>query len=120
MPRRLSIGQDLIRPLALLIVAGGLATAAEETPEVRDTQRETTALTSPEQAAASFELPEGFRISLFASEPDVRQPIGVTTDARGRLWVAENFTYSESKVNFDLSQRDRIVILEDADHDGRA
>src|SRR5204863_4158881 len=41
-------------------------------------------------------------------------------DARGRLWVAENNTYSDRHINFDMTQRDRIVILEDADHDGRA
>ena len=45
---------------------------------------------------------------------------GMATDSRGRLWVAENNTYSDANVNFDLSQRDRIVILEDTDHDGRA
>ena len=44
----------------------------------------------------------------------------MATDARGRLWVAENYTYAEAKAGFDLKQRDRIVILEDTDRDGRA
>src|SRR4051794_15308786 len=110
--------QAAISAFTCLIAAVGQG--AEEPRSVRNTQDETIALTSPAHAAASFELPEGFRVAVFAAEPEGRQPIGVTTDARGRLWVAENFTYSESKVNFDLSQRDRIVILEDADHDGRA
>src|SRR4051812_35781072 len=105
--------------LVVLLIPGGPA-EAEGPREVRDTQQETIALTSPGKAAAGFELPEGFLVSVFAAEPDVRQPIGVTTDSRGRLWVAENFTYSERDVNFDLTQRDRIVILEDADQDGRA
>jgi putative membrane-bound dehydrogenase-like protein len=65
-------------------------------------------------------VPPGFHVSLFASEPLLRQPIGMTTDSRGRLWVAENNTYSDAKINFDLSQHDRILILEDTDHDGRA
>lgn len=86
----------------------------------RNTQPETIPLTTPEQAVASFALPDGFSISLFASEPVVSQPIGMTTDTRGRLWVAENNTYAESRVNFDMSQYDRIVILEDSDHDGKA
>ena len=34
--------------------------------------------------------------------------------------VAENNTYSDAHLNFDLTQHDRIVILEDTDHDGRA
>ena len=71
-------------------------------------------------ALASIKAPPGFSVSLFASEPEVQQPIAMATDARGRLWVAENYTYGEAKVGFDLRQRDRIIILEDADHDGRA
>src|SRR4051812_30710251 len=105
--------------LLFVVAASGVAWGAE-TAAPRDSQAESIALTTPQQAAASFTLPEGFAVSLFAAEPDVRQPIGLTTDARGRLWVAENFTYAEHPLNFDLSQRDRIVILEDGDHDGRA
>ena len=77
-------------------------------------------LTPPEQAAAGITVPPGFHVSLFVSEPLLRQPIGMTTDSRGRLWVAENNTYSDAKINFDLTQNDRILILEDTDHDGRA
>ena len=66
------------------------------------------------------ELPPGFQLQVFAAEPDVRQPIGIATDSRGRLWVAENYTYSESAVNFHPTLRDRVIILEDRDHDGRA
>src|SRR6185436_3086989 len=57
---------------------------------------------------------------LFASEPQIRNPIGVTFDSRGRLWVAENYTYAELAVGFDARFRDRIVILEDTDGDGQA
>ena len=35
-------------------------------------------------------LPEGFQATLFAGEPDVVQPIAMTFDDRGRLWVVEN------------------------------
>ena len=38
---------------------------------------------------------------------------------RGRLWVAENYTYSDSTQRFDLRLRDRVLIFEDADGDGR-
>ncbi len=38
---------------------------------------------------------------------------------RGRLWIAENYTYSDGKERFDLNLRDRIIILEDTDHDGK-
>ncbi len=110
----------LILTLFPILAANGHQSEAAEPAPPKDTQAETIALTPPQQAAASFAAPEGFHVELFASEPDVRQPIGVTTDGRGRLWVAENNTYAERTLNFDLSQRDRIVILEDTDHDGRA
>jgi putative membrane-bound dehydrogenase-like protein len=57
---------------------------------------------------------------VFASEPAIRNPIACAWDPRGRLWVAENYTYAERPKRFDLDLRDRVVILEDADHDGRA
>ena len=86
---------------------------------VPDTQPETTPLTKPEEALAKVRMPEGFQTTLFAAEPDVRQPIHLTTDERGRLWVAENYSYAESAVNFVTTQHDRIVILEDTDGDGK-
>src|SRR5690606_8860138 len=66
----------------------------------------------------SVSVPEGYHVHLFASEPDVQQPIGFTTDHKGRLWIAENYTYAESGVGFAKDQKDRIVILEDTDGDG--
>src|SRR5688572_1813759 len=38
-------------------------------------------------AAARMTVPEGFRVTLFAGEPDVVQPIAMTFDDRGRMWV---------------------------------
>jgi putative membrane-bound dehydrogenase-like protein len=43
----------------------------------------------------------------------------MTWDAKGRLWVAENYTYAERSARFDLRHRDRVVIFEDSDGDGR-
>src|SRR5262245_15166508 len=47
----------------------------------------------PAQAAGNMTLPEGFHATLFAVEPDVVQPIAMTTDDRGRLWVVECLSY---------------------------
>jgi putative membrane-bound dehydrogenase-like protein len=102
-----------------ILAAATDCSAAARSSTARSATREPAKLT-PAQALARITVPEGFRVSLFASEPAVRQPIGMATDARGRLWVAENNTYSDARVNFDLSQHDRILILEDTDHDGRA
>src|SRR5881628_2067844 len=70
------------------------------------------------EAAEKMRLPSGFKATVFAAEPDVRNPIAMAWDARGRLWVAENYTYAESGKRFDLNLRDRILIFEDKDGDG--
>ena len=64
-----------------------------------------------------IELPPGFNVTLFAGEPDVQQPICMDFDDKGRLWVAECYTYSGGP--YETKLRDRVVILEDKDGDGR-
>ncbi|MEM8955456.1 MAG: PVC-type heme-binding CxxCH protein [Verrucomicrobiota bacterium] len=71
---------------------------------------------APEVAAETMRVPEGFDVTLFAGEPDVRQPVGFCIDDRGRLWVAEAYGYPNHS---DEAGEDRIVIFEDTDQDGR-
>ncbi len=40
---------------------------------------------SPEEAQKKFTVPPGFEIRLFASEPEVVNPVAMTWDERGRL-----------------------------------
>ena len=70
-----------------------------------------------DKAAAVMRLPEGFRVEVFAAEPDVTQPIAMTIDHRGRLWVAEGHSYPVKRP--DGEGKDRILIFEDTDGDGR-
>ena len=72
---------------------------------------------SGEEAAKVMEFPDGFHADLIAQEPDVRQPIAMTIDERGRLWVAEAFEYPIRAP--EGKGRDRILIFADADGDGR-
>ncbi|MDC0278934.1 c-type cytochrome [bacterium] len=72
-------------------------------------------LISAEEAAAKIEMPEGFHVSVFASEPEVQNPIAMTWDSSGRLWIAENYTYAERQQRFQLDLRDRVVILDGTD-----
>ena len=69
---------------------------------------------TPTESLAKITVPEGFRVSLFAGEPDVHQPLAFSFDDRGRLWVVENYSYPE----WQQGQRDRIVIFEDRDWRG--
>jgi putative membrane-bound dehydrogenase-like protein len=72
---------------------------------------------TPAEAARAMTLPPGFRATLFAGEPDVVQPIAMAIDDRGRLWIAEAYSYPRRVL--DRQARDRILVFEDADGDGR-
>src|SRR6267142_2092471 len=71
----------------------------------------------PEQAAKEMTLPPGFKVTLFAGEPDVMQPIAFAIDDRGRLWVAEAYTYPIRAP--EGKGKDRILIFEDTNGDGK-
>lgn len=70
---------------------------------------------TPEDAAKAITLPPNFSAKLFAAEPNVQQPIAFAIDDRGRLWVAEGFTYPRRAP--EGQGKDRILILEDTDGD---
>ena len=93
--------------------------AQNESQEFPNTQKLEIPFTPPHKALEAIDLPEGFEVTLFAHEPDVHQPIAMTFDSKGRLWVVENYTYSERKVNFNEDLFDRVVIFEDEDNDGK-
>ena len=73
----------------------------------------------PDEAAKKMTLPEGFEARIFAFEPDVVNPVGMTWDDRGRLWVVELYEYPLGAAP-GTKPRDNIKILEDTDNDGRA
>ena len=66
---------------------------------------------------AAMTVPKGFSVKLAAAEPDVVRPIAFTLDDRGRLWVAEAHTYPMRAP--EGQGKDRILILEDTNGDGR-
>ncbi len=95
---------------------------------------------SPEEAIQRMKVAEGFAVKLVASEPDIRQPVTMTFDARGRLWVIQYLQYPTpaglKPIKVDQYLRtvydripepppkgpkgaDRITVLEDPDANGR-
>ena len=74
---------------------------------------------SPTDEQKSFVVPPGFQVRLFASEPEVVNPVAMSFDERGRLWVLELYEYPLGTQPGEKG-RDRIKILEDTDGDGRA
>ena len=75
---------------------------------------------SPEEEMKTFHMPPGYRVELVASEPMVQEPVAMDWDLEGRLWVVEmpgwmaNLTGSN-----ELEPLGRVVVLEDANGDGR-
>jgi glucose/arabinose dehydrogenase/lysophospholipase L1-like esterase len=75
-----------------------------------------------EESVSLMTVPEGYRVELFASEedfPELKNPVQMAFDNRGRLWVATLPTYPHWRPG-DPHPEDKILILEDTDADGRA
>lgn len=74
---------------------------------------------SPEASMAQTFVEPGFRLELFAAEPEIVNPIDMDWDERGRLWVTETIDYPNT-FQPERKGQDRIKILEDTNGDGRA
>lgn len=72
---------------------------------------------SPAEAMKKMTLPEGFKVELVASEPDIVNPVAMTFDEKGRIWITESFEYPRREPG---PGKDRVKLLEDTDGDGKA
>ncbi|MBL8861239.1 MAG: ThuA domain-containing protein [Planctomycetes bacterium] len=75
--------------------------------------------TAPERAHGSIMVHPDFGLSLVAAEPLIEKPISIDWDARGRTWVALTPGYPDKSQFSGVPPHDEIVVLEDADGDGR-
>src|SRR5437773_1270693 len=66
----------------------------------------------------TFEVADGFEVNLWAEDPQLHKPIEINWDAHGRLWVASSEVYPH--VQPGPPATDAVVVLEDADGDGKA
>ena len=107
----------ILRSLPAIILASTLC-ADDQAPAPFNTQEITIPFLKPAEALKAIAVPKGFLVQLAAAEPMVQQPIDMAWDTRGRLWVAECYTYAERETNFEKKLKDRIIILEDTNHDG--
>ena len=74
---------------------------------------------TPEETLTRLVVPDGFTVHVFASEPDIVNPIALAWDERGRLWVVESTNYPHDHVGEEFGN-DRITICEDTDGDYKA
>ncbi|MDX2248884.1 MAG: c-type cytochrome [Bacteroidia bacterium] len=77
-------------------------------------------LLSPDEESATFQLVPGLKIQLVASEPLVEEPVFITFDEDGRMWVAEMRGFMPDIDGTGETERiGRISILTDEDGDGQ-
>lgn len=125
--------------LAKIPTFSQLDSAAVVERELKKLQGEEGPLT-PEQSLAKIKVPEDLQINLAVGEPEVRQPLSVKWDSRGRMWVVQYLQYPHpaglTAISRDKFLRtvydkvppappnhfrgeDKITIHEDTDGDGR-
>lgn len=70
----------------------------------------------------TMKVADGLEVTPFASEPLFCNPTAMDIDERGRVWVTETVNYGETTKKIPLRDKagDRVVILEDTNHDGLA
>jgi azurin/glucose/arabinose dehydrogenase len=76
---------------------------------------------SPLEQQKDITVADGYALNLFASEaefPELKAPVQIAFDARGRLWVVTMPSFPHTVPG--LVPDDKILILEDLDHDGKA
>ncbi len=75
---------------------------------------------SPEESMKTMYLPKGYHIELVASEPMIQDPVAITWDGNGRMYVAEMLTYmQDADATGEQKPWSRIMLLEDTDNDGK-
>ena len=69
---------------------------------------------SAEQALSTFEVTPGFKIELIASEPVIGDPVAMTIDEYGRMYVVEMIG-----MPLNRSGVGKVMLLSDSNHDGK-
>lgn len=76
---------------------------------------------TPAEMQQELVVADGYAVNLFASEeqfPELRNPVQLSFDARGRLWVVTMPSFPHTIPG--EQPHDKILVLEDTDHDGKA
>lgn len=66
----------------------------------------------------AFTVPEGMEVKVWATSPLLYNPTNMDVDQHGRIWVTEGVNYRGKAKR--RKEGDRVIVLEDTDHDGKA
>src|SRR5258706_16437330 len=83
-------------PALLLIALIALRASAKEDPTKPYAGSAAPAL-APQEAQKHFKVPPAFEVRLFAAEPDVINPVAMSSDEKGRLWTLEAYEYPHER-----------------------
>jgi putative membrane-bound dehydrogenase-like protein len=102
---------------AFILPAGAASTHADDRPIPHNQDAPPGLPLTPEEARRKITVPPGFAVELVASEPDLVNPVAMTFDERGRVWVTESLEYPRKEPG---PGQDRVKVMEDTDGDGKA
>src|SRR5476649_1791573 len=72
---------------------------------------------SPQEALKKMQVPPGFHVELVVAEPDIVNPVAMTFDERGRIWITESIEYPRRSAG---PGKDRVKLIEGVAGDGHA
>ena len=102
--------------LSILIIRCG---AKKNNQEPIFNPHPSSAYLSPEESMKTMYLPKGYHLELVASEPMIKDPVAITWDGNGRMYVAEMLTYmKDADATGEQLPWSRIMLLEDTNNDG--
>lgn len=109
-----ALAADGIRTTTSYQQAYGASKGAPQVDAAKELPRY--AAVEPKDAVATWKVKPGFKLQLAAHEPQVRDPIALCFDERGRMFVCEMIDYSERRD--ETPHLGRVSVLEDKDGDG--
>src|SRR5882724_9021349 len=99
--------------ISLVMLAARLLPAQQLIPHAQD--RPPGPPLSPAEALKKMKVPPGFTVELVAAEPDIVNPVAMTFDEKGRIWITESLEYPRRSAG---PGRDRVKVL-DVGPDGK-
>jgi putative membrane-bound dehydrogenase-like protein len=110
------VGLSLLVPGTWSQVAGTADEAAQKADPVPHGQDKMPGpALEPAEAIKQMTVPPGFSVELVAAEPDIVNPVAMTFDERGRIWITESLEYPRGSPG---PGKDRIKVLESTKGDG--
>jgi putative membrane-bound dehydrogenase-like protein len=109
------LGQGIFEPARSVALAQDASRPVELIPHGQD--QPPNPPRSAAEAARAMTVPPGFLVEVVASEPDIVNPVAMTFDERGRIWITESVEYPRRSSG---RGRDRVKVMEDTDGDGKA